>query len=287
MEESIDCIIKIRSLYPSMSVVEKKIADYILLHPGEVVFMTVAQLASQIGTAESSVVRFCHSIGFQGFSSLKINLAQNQEKNQKYMLDEISMDDDCSSTLGITSKVFSSVIRSLNETLELVSEEILSQTVDALCKANKIIFYGIGTSAVIASDTYYRFMRIGLPASAATDPHIMLLSASMLDENSVAFGISHTGRTIETIRAMETAHKQGARTICLTSHQNSPITQISDISIVTSASENKMLREAITSRIAHITIMDSLYACISLKRYDTVKHKLDVMHELLESVRMN
>lgn len=248
--------------------------------------MTVAQLASKIGTAESSIIRFCHNIGLQGFSSLKINLAQNQEKNKKYMLDEISVDNDYDSNLGITTKVFSSVIRSLNETLELVSEDILTQTVDVLCNADKIVFFGIGTSAIIASDTYYRFMRIGLPASAATDPHIMLLSASMLDENSVAFGISHTGRTTETIRAIDIARKQGAHTICLTSYQKSPITQISDISIVTSASENKMMREAITSRIAHITIMDSLYACISLKKYDTVKPKIDTMHELLEKVRM-
>ncbi len=286
MGETVDCIVKIRSLYPSMSIVEKKVADYILLHPDEVVFMTVAQLASKIGTAESSIIRFCHNIGLQGFSSLKINLAQNQEKNKKYMLDEISVDNDYDSNLGITTKVFSSVIRSLNETLELVSEDILTQTVDVLCNADKIVFFGIGTSAIIASDTYYRFMRIGLPASAATDPHIMLLSASMLDENSVAFGISHTGRTTETIRAIDIARKQGAHTICLTSYQKSPITQISDISIVTSASENKMMREAITSRIAHITIMDSLYACISLKKYDTVKPKIDTMHELLEKVRM-
>ena len=203
------------------------------------------------------------------------------------MLDEISVDDNCDSNLGITTKVFSSVIRSLNETLALASEEILTQAVDVLCNADKIVFYGIGTSAVIASDTYYRFMRIGLPASAATDPHIMLLSASMLSKNSVAFGISHTGRTTETVRAIETARQQGAHTICLTSYQNSPITQISDISIVTSASENKMMREAITSRIAHITIMDSLYACISLKKYDTVKSKIDSMHELLENVRIH
>ena len=86
MGETVDCIVKIRSLYPSMSIVEKKVADYILLHPDEVVFMTVAQLASKIGTAESSIICFCHNIGLQGFSSLKINLAQNQEKNKKYML---------------------------------------------------------------------------------------------------------------------------------------------------------------------------------------------------------
>lgn len=287
MEENVDCMVRIRSLYPSMSVVEKKIADYILNHPDEVMFMTVAQLASKIGTAESSIVRFCHNIGFQGYSSLKINLAQNQEKNKKIMLDEISVDNNCDSNLSITAKVFSSVIRSLNETLALVSEDVLTKTVDALCSADKIIFLGIGTSAVIAMDTYYRFMRIGLPASAATDPHIMLISASMLGKNSVAFGISHTGRTPETVRALEVAHKQGAHTICLTSYQKSPITQISDISIVTSASENKMMREAITSRIAHITIMDSLYACISLKKYDTVKPKIDMMHELLEKVRIN
>ena len=286
MEEAINCLISIKTLYPSFSKSERKIADYILACPSDVINMNVGQLSRQIHVAQSSVIRFCQTIGLEGFAALKINLAKHLTQNQEYVLDEITMETDNGHPKLIASKVFSSVSRSLEETLALLSNDVLEKTVELLCNAEKIMFFGVGTSATIASDTYYRFMRIGLPAYAATDPHIMLLSASLLNPNCVAFGISHTGRTVETIRAMEVAQKSGAHTICITSYGKSPITKYCDIPIVTSASENKLMQEAITSRIIHVALMDSLYTCVSLRKYDEVKEKIENMHQLLEGARL-
>lgn len=286
MAEDTNCLITIKSLYNSFSKSEKKIADYIINNTSDVISMNVGQLSKQINVAQSSIIRFCQNIGLGGFAALKINLAKNLAQTQQYVLDEITLEKDTNNPKLIMSKVFSSLTRSLDETTEIITNETLEKTVDLLCSAKKIMFFGVGTSATIASDTYYRFMRIGLPAYAATDPHIMLLSASMLDKDCVAFGISHTGRTVETIRAMKTAKESGAHTICITSYGKSPITKICDLPIVTSSSENKLMHEAITSRIIHIALLDSIYTCISLRKYDDVKEKTENMHKMLESVRL-
>lgn len=46
------------------------------------------------------------------------------------------------------------------------------------------------------------------------------------------------------------------------------------------------MREAVTSRIAHISLLDSIYTCIALRQYDQTREKIDVMLELLESARL-
>lgn len=56
--------------------------------------------------------------------------------------------------------------------------------------------------------------------------------------------------------------------MCITCFPLSPITKISDIQIVMSTSEARIMREAISSRIAQIAIIDSLYTAVALKKFD-------------------
>lgn len=55
----------------------------------------------------------------------------------------------------------------------MLDRDELAKAADALLEAERIEFYGVGTSAPIATDAYYRFMRIGLPVYAATDPSML------------------------------------------------------------------------------------------------------------------
>jgi DNA-binding MurR/RpiR family transcriptional regulator len=151
--------------------------------------------------------------------------------------------------------------------------------------ARHIEFYGVGSSAPIAMDAYYRFMRIGFKAYAATDPHVSRISASMLDSGCVAVGISHTGRTKDTVRDLEIAREKGAKIICITSYQDSPIARLADVKLITSTSETKFMKEAISSRIAQIVLLDSLYTCLALRKYESVIDNIENMNEILNEMR--
>ena len=282
MDGKTNCIVTIKSQYPDMYEVEKKIADFVLNKPEVAVNMTVAQLAREASVADSSIIRFCQRLGFDGFTQLKINMAKNLKKPEEIILEDISKDDD---SFTITSKVFASSVKAMTETIDMLDEKELDKAVEMLLNAKRIEFYGVGTSANLAADAYYRFMRIGMPAYVATDPHVMRMSASMLDEDCLAFGISHTGRTRDTVRALEIAKSRKAKTICITSYMKSPITSVSDIKLITSTPETRIMKEAVTSRIAHIALLDSLYTCVALRKYDAVVENLENMTEILNEMR--
>jgi RpiR family transcriptional regulator, carbohydrate utilization regulator len=282
MENNRNCLLIIRSAYPSLHETEARIADLITEKPEAVIHMTVAQLAKEIGVADSSVIRFCQKMGFNGFTQLKINLAQHLKNPEAIILNDLKSEDD---SYTIVSKVFASSINALNDTLKMVDKNELLNAISALLSAKRIEFYGVGTSVPLAVDAYYRFMRIGLPAYAATDPHISKISANMLDKDCVAFGISHTGRTVDTIKAIEIARNKGAKTICITSYINSPITEIADIKLVTSTNESKFMKEAVSSRLAQIALLDGLYSCVALKKYNSTLENLENMTEILNEMR--
>ena len=277
-----NAIATIRSLYPSLFDVEKKIADYLISNPETVVNMTVAMLAKETGAAESSIVRFCQRVGFDGYTRLKINIARNLKAAEGFLPEDIQHTDPPKT---VTAKVFASSIKALGETLDMLDGEQLERAVEALLRAKRFEFYGVGTSANLALDAYYRFMRIGLPASAAVDPHIMRISAAMLDKDCTAVGISHTGRTKDTVRALEIARDRGAETICITSYAKSAITQVAAIQLITATPETRVMKEAVSSRIAHIALLDSLYACAVLRKYDLALENLENMTEMLNETR--
>ena len=273
----------IKSLYPDLHKVEKKIADFILSDGDRISTMTVAACAAAIEVAESSIIRFCKILGYDGFTALKVNLARYSLSENTPIFEDISKEDDLCS---IATKVFSGSIRCLQDTMNIFNFQSFEAAVQILDCAEQIVFFGVGSSASIANDSYYRFMRIGFPAIACTDSHISKITASLLDEHCVAVAISHTGRTKETWENIKIAKEHGAKTICITSFPKSPIASLSDIVLSISSRETELFNEAISSRIAHIALLDSLYTALSIKHFSTSMEHIDNMNHILTSSRL-
>ena len=62
-----DVFTRMKERYAKMSKGHKAIADYILQHYDQAVFMTAAKLGETLGISESTVVRFAAGIGYDGY----------------------------------------------------------------------------------------------------------------------------------------------------------------------------------------------------------------------------
>lgn len=278
-----DAIISIRSLYPSFHKVEKKIANFVLSNRESIVYLPIHNMAKELNVAESSIVRFCKIIGFDGFKQLKINLAKNLESPERIIYEDIS---DGDSREDIVRKVFFASTKTLEESLGMLDMNEFYEAVESILKAKRIEFYGVGTSLVIAQDAYYRFMRIGLPVYAPIDPHMSRASAATMDSDSLAIGISYMGKSKDTVDTLRIAKERGAKTVCITCFPSGAITKISDIKLILSTRESKMMREAISSRIAQIALIDSLYVAVALENPDAVIEKIENLSDILDSLRV-
>ena len=57
-----DFLIKVRAVYNQFTKAEKKVADYILQHPKDVLFMSITDLAEACDVGDTSVFRFCKTM---------------------------------------------------------------------------------------------------------------------------------------------------------------------------------------------------------------------------------
>lgn len=248
-------------LYNEMGKAEKQIADWILENPGKIMSLSIVELAEQCGCSEATIVRFSKRLGLSGYQELKISLAS--ESGSSTINTKINAYD---SAFEMYEKVCNDIYCSLELTKKSLDKEKIALAAKKLCEAKKIVVFGLGNSAAIATDASHKFVRAGLYAYAYTDNHMQVIAASHLGKNDVAIGISHSGSSKDIVEALAIAKEHGATTIAFTNSGKSPILKQSDIVLATASEETKYNILALNSRIAQLAIIDALYFYIVYNR---------------------
>lgn len=278
----LDYAARIDQAYPSLSDIGQKIADFIRERPRQIIHLTITQLAERADVSEASIVRFCKTLGYDGFHSMKIFIAGDLKQVPQIHEDVAPTDDDAT----LVKKVFSSELQGIHDTLKELDIEAFSQAVDAIKHSTRVEFYAFGNARPIAMDAHYRLLRIGIRSQVGVDIVNDLISASLLGFRDVAFGISHSGSTKPTIQALKHARETGATTICLTSFPKAPITQYADITLCSRSAETEFRDEAMASRIAQLCIMDALYVAVAFRQRDISQRTLERTGRLLSEEKI-
>lgn len=277
------CLSAIKNKYEELTGKEREVADYVLKYAEEVVYMSIAELSEKSGAVKSAIVRFCQALGYSGYTEFKLllskELAINEQMNYSPYIDR---DDD---TDKIMDKIFAANIKTLKDTAGGIDRKILGEAVDVLDRAEHIYIYGIGTSAGIVCDFQYRLMQLGYTAFSYGDVANMKVSALNITEKDAVIGISNSGRTVATVDALKTARKRGAAVICITSYSGSEIVKQSDYPLVIVSDEIQYPIEAISARLAHISVLDTIVISLSARRYDETVKRMAKTHDLINSVR--
>lgn len=278
-----NCILTIKNKYALLTPAEKKTADYILENPEKTIKMSIASLAEKANVAESAVVRFSKTLGFSGYSELKISLAMELSKNRQLnYMPYIDGGDDASLILD---KIFSAGVKTLHDTAEKFNRKALQNAVDVLACADTVYIYAVGTSAPFAEDFSVRLMQFGFRAICITDIVNMKLSTLNITENDAVVAISHSGRTKNTADALALAKQAGAKTVCITSSPYSEITRKSDLCLYVFSDEIDYPIEAVSSKVAYISILDTIAISMSAKNISKAKERFFKTHELVNTIR--
>lgn len=248
----------LRALLPDA---ERIVADYILSAPEDLMRLPVRALAARVGVSEATITRTSQSLGYSGLRELKLALAAEMVTPLQGTYERVQPSD---TVLTIAEKVLRSDLQAIADTLAVLDDVALEGAVQALLAATRVEFYGVGSSVPIVLDAHVRFLRIGVATAAVTDPYTQIVSAAQLAPGAVAFGISHSGRSRETLNALKTARAAGATTLLLTSHAGSDVGAHADIQLITAGQEISHHPESIARRIVHLSIIDALCTSVAL-----------------------
>lgn len=253
-------LLRIQSLLPSMSNAEQKVASYIMSNPNDVISLSVAGLAEASGVSDATVIRACKALGFASYPNFKVSLAMDIVTPIQTIHEEIKPGD---GTAEIIQKVFNGNMYTLECTLSAINADSVDKATKAIQNANHVIIFGLGNSNSVALDLQHKLMRLGTNVQAYTDSHLQTIAAVNAKAGDVVFAISHSGSSIDIVESAKIAKANGAFIISLTNIGTSPLSKVSDVSLFTVSNETKYRIVALSSRIAQMAIIDSIYTVIA------------------------
>ncbi|MGG3506894.1 MurR/RpiR family transcriptional regulator [Paenibacillus sp. FSL W8-0187] len=267
---------------------ERRLAEFILTAPSEIVHMGIKDLAEQCEVSAATVTRFCKNFQCKGYPDFKLKLAAeiahaemaSRTGNTRYQ-DIVAGNP----LAGIVEAIESNHLTSIRDTTELLDLGQLERAVDALCRAKRIDLYGVATSSIVAQDFYQKLIRIGKNCTAFADSHMQITSASTLTSSDVAVAVSYSGETPETIDALNCAKDAGAFTVSITSYRSSAISALADITLYSSSLEEGMRRGDMASRIAQLHIIDILFMGMASRDFSTYVPRLEQSYLNVQNYR--
>ena len=268
MAENIDLMVKIRTIYNQFTKTEKKVADYILSNPRKVLFQSITELADTCGVGETSIFRFCRTVGFSGYQEFKMQFSlglSNSGDSEASPTGNITREDDLQT---VVKKILYKNQQALEETAVLLNCNELGRAVDLLTRANRIIFFGVGASLTAAMKASSKFLRIEPKAICVNDAHMQAMMAATMTAEDVAIVFSHSGSTRDTTAVAALAKENGASVISITRFQKSPLTEYTDIALLCGANEGPLQGGSAGADICQTFLIDLLYTEYYRRNYE-------------------
>jgi DNA-binding MurR/RpiR family transcriptional regulator len=260
-------LVLIKSVLPSLSKAETKVAQEIIREPEAASTRTITELAHAAGTSEATVVRFCRSLGLAGHRELRMRAAQavigtGEGPDREIAGGDIPTGADMSRIIATVSYADVGAITDTANALDTAA----CAAVAALAGAGRIDVFGVEASGIVAADLVKKLHRIGCTAFSWPDVHAALVATALASPKDVAVAISHSGATTETVEFLESARDREATTIAITNHARSPLAKTADLVLTTAARETTFRSGATVSRIAQLMVVDCLFVGVAAKQ---------------------
>jgi len=268
----------IRDHYEALPQAQKTVANFVAEHYRKIPFYTVAALAEEIGVSDTSIIKFCMAIGYDGYGSLKRTLAEQAQADITLYgrlesgLSELHGDDTLERTAAAETANIQAVLT------HPMNRGQFKTLVDRVLAARTIFVGGFRTSAVPADYLLWGLEQQGLatvaitPGSGDIPDRLCRLGPEDL---LVVFSFIRCAR--ESVAAVETARAAGAFTVAVTDLPLSPLAQLADLTFHCPAGSLNY----VPSFSGAMTLIHALLTATSATRVDAVKDSLQRLEKVL------
>ncbi|HEC8325855.1 TPA: SIS domain-containing protein [Providencia rettgeri] len=255
---------------PRLAENQRKIAQFILENPENVLNLSSQQLAEILDVSQSAIVKFSQKVGLKGYPALKLALSEIIGRQQfkegaphSALHNRIVPDDNL---MVVAQKLAMEKNHSITETTKLIDFKQFERVVDRIDQSQRVQIVGIGGSGLTAKDLSYKLQKIGITTLVESDHHVQIAAALTLNTHDVQIVISFTGRRKDMLTAANIARKQGACVVAITRDRDSPLGQLADYVLESIAEEDEWRSSSISSRTAQNTLTDLIFMALLQRR---------------------
>ncbi len=262
---------------------ERKIAVYILEHSEVIVGLTSNELAKTIGVSQSGIIKFVKKLNFKGFTEFKVQLGKDNVRStikgtEETIHTEIKLKDTLE-TIGEKIRVENT--KALNDTMLAMDFEVLDKVTNLIKEARRILLIGTGMSSLVTKDFELKLTKLGKWANHPESKQVQLMQLSTMQSGDLVVIISHTGETEEVVEVSKKAKEKGLKIISITSMGRNTVETLADYSLFALSDENLLRASAISSRMAQLIILDTIFIALIQKDFDTANKYIKESKELV------
>ena len=256
-------------------------ADFVLKHSKEIAFMPIAEVSRQSSVSSATIVRFCRTLGFKGYTefakliqqSLQSDLtAFNRFKLKKFMGD---YKEETREPQSMYHKLLQQEISNTAKLLESIHQENYNKCLNLMLKADRFCVSGSLAASSLALYLGQNLSKINHQTDIIQHSDILSFAAlEKTTKDSVVFLLSFPRYPKETIQIGKIAQKRGAHVIAITDTPMSPLADLSEISLYIPVNLLPF-GESYTAPIAFLTVLCSEFSdrlpdqvLKNLQRYD-------------------
>ncbi len=227
---------RIRERYEALSKGQKELAQVFLAKNPNIAFLSAAQLAKELGTSRSSLVRFAQALGYEGYPQLQKDVQQHfRDQLTPSTAFHTSLETVKSEDEGVFS-VFRKAVEvdrtAINQLEEQISKAAFEAAVETIANSKRIYVFGLGVARSLVDFLAFRLRRYGFNVQelkhGGTELYDYLFT---LDEDTclVAFAFHRYPKELSV--ALEHAIASKTKTILISDDQVSPYAGIADITL--------------------------------------------------------
>ena len=240
----------IESHLDKMTDLEQRIGHYFLDPNSIQEDLSSLQVAQTLHISQAALTRFAKKCGFKGYREFSFQYLQDLQKAQTEA-------DNMPSSLS--RHVLYNYNQIHQQTKELIDEEKLERVAQIIEEADRVYFFGTGSSGLVARDMKLRFMSLGVVCEALTDQDGFAWTTSILDKNCLVIGFSLSGQTQSIIDSLIDAKNMGAKTILVTGQPEKIQEDFTEVVPVALQSKPEFILR-ISAQFPMLLMIDLIYA---------------------------
>ena len=235
--------------FEELTELEQEIARYFLQAETIQDDLSSQQVTQKLHISQAALTRFAKKCGFTGYREFVFQYQHQASKPDTHSHKHSPL----------TKRVLRSYSIMREQTQDLIDEEQLERVAQLIDDAERVYFFGTGSSGLIAREMKLRFMRLGVVCEALTDQDGFAWTTSIMDENCLVLGFSLSGTTQSVLDSLLDAKEMGAKTILFTSAPNKNSHAYTETVLVASHSQSSYIQR-ISAQLPMLILIDLIYA---------------------------
>ena len=261
---------RMSAAYPSFSKSYRRIADFVLARPLDVVAMSIEGLAQSSGSSTATITRFVRAAGYSGYGEFREKIVTDFQFETSESSKTGTENADHSQQKPFLHTALADSSDNIRDTIANIDAAASEAFIEALINARRIIILGTGASHYAAT-----LLEEGLALYTEKNvTNVLSRGASQyannfvrsVDEGDVVIAISMPRYSNNTVQLSKAAKQKGAVILAITDSPVSPLVPVADV-IFFAPARNRLLPN---SPAAIFALADAIVTAVAARRPDIV-----------------